>query len=447
MKGLLEKLKNKHFLSLAGNGIMAILAMVTVAILYRFMPSKSEMGGWVFFQTVFVLLDTFRTGFLQTALIKFYAGTTPPRSNEVLGSVWYLASGISLVLFLVSLLLYFGTLFINNAELSVALKWFGITFLCTLPLSIASWILQADLAFDKLLLMRVVNQGSFIVFVLLLIVFNSLNLNTVLWANLLGCIITSVMCMAFKWSHIATITQKTKDCVREIFHFGKYSVGTSISTNLLRSSDTFIIMFVMGTKGAAAIALYNIPMRLMEIIEIPLRSFLATGMPSISAAFNKGDKKEVVFIMEKYAGMLTLGLFPVSILAVLLANIAVGLIGGTEYMDTEAVTAYRIFMSFAFLYPIDRFIGVTLDIIHQPQINFIKVLVMLATNVIGDFAGLYLFGNINGVALATFFTFSSGVFFGYYWLKKYLDISLKGIIKTGWKEISWVLQTQVLKRK
>ena len=99
MAGILDKLKNKHFLSLAGNGSMAVLAMLTVAILYRNLP-VNEMGAWVFFQTVFVLLDTFRTGFLQVALIKFYSDTEAPRSTEVLGSVWYLALMITGILLL-----------------------------------------------------------------------------------------------------------------------------------------------------------------------------------------------------------------------------------------------------------------------------------------------------------------------------------------------------------
>jgi len=188
-------------------------------------------------------------------------------------------------------------------------------------------------------------------------------------------------------------------------------------------------------------------MRLMEVIEIPLRSFLATGMPAMSEAFNRNKKDEVVHIMQKYAGMLTLALFPVSLFAILFADIAVGLLGGAQYQGTDAVSVYRIFMCFAMFYPIDRFLGVTLDIIHKPKINFIKVLVMLATNVVFDFAGIYLFGNINGVALATLFTFLSGALFGYYWLKKYLNFTMAGIFKTGYAELKMMIQHAVFKNK
>lgn len=278
-----------------------------------------------------------------------------------------------------------------------------------------------------------------------MILLHRMNLTTVILINFICNALVSLVCIAAGWSRIRSFGKRTKESIREIFHFGKYSVGTSISTNLLRSSDSFIIMVVLGPAGPAALAMYNIPMRLMEIIEIPLRSFLATGMPALSEAFNKNQKDKVAEIMEKYAGMLTLALIPVSLLAIGLADIAVRIIGGDKYMGTHAVSVYRIFMSFAMFYPIDRFLGVTLDIIHKPRINFFKVLVMLATNIIFDFIGIYIFGNINGVALATLFTFLSGVAFGYYWLRKYLDFTMRGIFTTGYRELRGLIKNTLPK--
>lgn len=446
LQEIILKLKNKHFLSLVGNGSMSILAMVTVGILLRFMP-KDDVGYWFFFQSVFVLLDTFRTGFLQVAMIKFYTGAEKSRADAVLGSVWFLSLLITSTLIVINVIAVFFLPMIDNIGIASVIKWFGITFLFTLPSAIASWILQSDQRFDKLLLLRIINQGAFIIMVLAVIIFKELDLGLVLLINATSAALVSLYCIFQGWTRIRTFTKRTKESIMDLFHFGKYSVGTTISTNLLRSSDTFIIMFVLGTAGPAAVAMYTIPMRLMEVIEIPLRSFLATGMPSMSEAFNRGNKDEVIAIMQKYAGTLTLALFPVSIVAVLLADIAITLLGGSQYSGSDAVSVYRIFMSFAMFFPIDRFLGVTLDIIHQPRINFYKVLVMLATNVSFDFIGIHLFGNINGVALATLFTFLSGVFFGYYWLKKYLDFTLLGFFTVGITEIKTMVEQLLAKTK
>src|SRR5258708_7481196 len=85
-----SKLTNKHFLSLAGNGSMAVLIILTYSLLYRTL-TEVEMGYWVFFQFAFILIDTFRTGFLQTPIVKFFAGVDLERSLEVAGSVWFVA--------------------------------------------------------------------------------------------------------------------------------------------------------------------------------------------------------------------------------------------------------------------------------------------------------------------------------------------------------------------
>lgn len=425
---------------------MSVLSMVTVGILLRFM-SKNDVGYWFFFQSVFVLLDTFRTGFLQVAMIKFYTGAEKSRADTVLGSVWFLSLLITSILIIINLISIFFLPNIQNIGIISVIKWFGITFLLTLPSAIASWILQSDQRFDKLLLLRIINQGAFILMVLFIIIFKNLDLTLILIINALSSALVSVYCISQGWTRIRTFSRRTKESIMELFHFGKYSVGTTISTNLLRSSDTFIIMFVLGVAGPAAVAMYTIPMRLMEIIEIPLRAFLSTGMPSMSEAFNKGNRKEVVIIMQKYAGTLTLALLPVSILAILFADVAITLLGGSQYSGTNAVSVYRIFMCFAMFFPIDRFLGVTLDIIHQPRINFYKVLIMLATNIAFDFIGIHLFGNINGVALATLFTFLSGVFFGYFWLKKYLDFTITGFFTVGFGEIKIMIAQFLLKTK
>ena len=424
---------------------MAILAMITVALLLRFMP-VSDVGYWFFFQTIFSLLDTCRTGFLQTAMIKFYSGVEKKRADIVLGSMWYLSIIVTLIMILADLLAISSLQFIHNSGFSIVVKWFSITFLCTLPLSVASWVIQADQKFHKLLILRFINQGIFVLLIILMIFLKDINLQVVLIINIISAFITSIFCLIKGWTRIETFSKRTTSCILELFHFGKYSMGSTIITNLLRSSDTLIILFLLGGSGPAAVAMYVMAMRLMEIVEIPLRSFLATGMPAMSEAFNENRKDKLAQIMQQYAGILTILLIPVCIFAIIFADFAVHLLGGDKYAGTYAVSVYQISMSFAFFLPIDRFLGITLDIIHKPRINFYKVIIMLTTNIIFDFLGIYIFGNINGIAIASFFTFLSGIIFGYYWLKKYLDFTIKGILRTGLTEVAYFFQKINFKR-
>ena len=103
IRGLISKLNNKHFFSLAGNVIMSAFTIVIMSVLYRFLPSKAEVGNWVFFLTLFGLVEMFRAGFLTTATIKFYAGADKDRAAEVIGSCWVLATLITLGLIVLNL--------------------------------------------------------------------------------------------------------------------------------------------------------------------------------------------------------------------------------------------------------------------------------------------------------------------------------------------------------
>ncbi|MDD2792817.1 MAG: oligosaccharide flippase family protein [Sediminibacterium sp.] len=439
---LMAKLRNKHFMSLAGNVAMAGLAMLTIALLYRSL-SLEEIGYWFFYQTLFMLIDTFRTGFLQVALIKFYTGTEPRRAAEVLGSVWFLAVLITGIVIGVNLLLvpFMGSF--TNTGFLITIQWFGLTFLATLPYSIASWIQQSDQRFDRLLILRVINQGSFIISVVLLIFFKSIDLQMILLMNFVSNALVSIVTILLGWTRFKTFFSRTSACIKEVYHFGKFSVGTTISANLLRSSDIFIITYML---GPAAVAVYNIPVRLMELIEIPIRSTVATGMSSLAKAFNKNNLKEVGYILQKYAGTLTVAFIPVAIGAILLADIGVGILGGGKYINTEAANVYRMMMFLAIFYPIDRFIGVSLDIIHQPQVNLVKVIMMVIANITGDFVGIALLGNIYGVALGTLLPLCVGVFYGYYRLNKYVPFKLSGIFVFGYIQNRSLYRKYILKK-
>jgi len=435
MPGFLEKLKNKHFLSLSGNIIMSGVGMLTFAMLYHAL-SAVEMGVWVFFQSILLILDTFRSGFLTTAFIKFYAGAEKQRADQIMGSTWYIATAITVIFILINLPAFFLLPYISDPAMHVLIRWFSVTFVCMLPTFVATCVVQAEQRFDRLLFIRFVTQLIFLVWLGVLIVMNKTTLQNVVYANLGAYFVTSVIVIFNGFSRINAFRLRTKATTLEIFNFGKFSVGTSLSANLFSRSDVIIIKTML---GPAAVAVYSLGQKFMELVEIPLRSFAATAMPSLSSAYNRENKKEVIYIFQKYAGILTVLLVPACIVTVLLANFVIDLVGGGKYAGTEmgiqAANVYRLFMTFALLYPADRFLALTLDVINQPRVNFIKILFMLAANIIGDVAGIYLLHNVYGVAFTTVFPIMIGAFIGYRALRKYQPFAFFDIYRLGYAEV------------
>lgn len=420
---------NKHTLSLASNAVMPVMGMVTVSLLARNL-SEPDFGNWILFLISFTIATLIRSGFLQTSMVKFLAGVSKERALNVAGSTWVLAFALTAILAVISLSASF--IYHGDPATEITIRWFGIIFFGTLPSSVALWALQAEQRFDRIFFLQLVGQGTFLTAIIILRFSHHTYFQSVIYAYFTCTCLTSLFSILTGWAKIISITKNTWATITEMFHFGKFSVATSISSYLLRGSDTFIIKFMFADPSVVGI--YYLPQRLMEVIEIPLRSFIATALPSMSASIQNGDKREMTYIMKKYAGILTVLLIPVSIAAFMSADLVIHLIGGKKFLDTAAANTFRIFMCFAILLPVDRFFGITLDILNKPQKNMTKVMLMLVVNVAGDFLGIYIFHNIYGVAIASIFTFIAGVFYGYWELKKTLDFTLVDIIKIGFTE-------------
>lgn len=443
LQKIISKLRNKHFLALVGNVVISGFSVLTIALLFRVL-TKSDIGTWFFFVTILSLSDAIRGGFLSTATVKYYAGTTPERGAEVLGSVWYLAFALTGFMCLINAGFFLAINFITNAQLVVVVKWFGLTFFSSLFYSVTFWILMAEENYLKILWMRLVNSGSMILIILILAFLKMATLHNVLLVNFLTNCLTSLFAIFFGYAKIKTFFSRTKESIKEIANFGKYSLGSNISSNLLSSINIFVITFML---GPAVLAIYNLPLRLMEIVEIPLRSFVGTGMSAMATAYNTNNMYHLTFVSKKYAGMLTIAFIPIILVAFLSADIAVGLLGGGKYAGTEAANIFRLMMFCSILYPIDRFNGVTLDILQQQKANFYKVLVMIAANIPIAFTGIFIFRNIWGVAIAVPFTLLAGIIFGYYHLRKHMQYSFGEIIKTGYIEMKLLIQKTLSKNK
>lgn len=427
---LYSYLGNNQFLSLAANMAVSGMGIVSVALLYRALPIK-EVGIWVFFLSNINLADSFRTGFLTTAFIRACSGATPARSAEVIGSAWIIALVITSIMVLLNIGAALLPFYHPSEEMGLLLRWFGITMLVTLPYYIATNVLQSQMQFDKILYIRLLSQGIFVLGIAIMLITHTARLEYVVYCNLAASVATSVVSLGMGWARLDSFRARTSECISELAHFGKFSFGSYIGVSLSGICDTYFINFAL---GPAALGIYSLAGRFGEIVNIPLRSFMATAIPRLSAAYNQGRTLEVARLLRKNAGLLTWMLLPIIIGTILLADVPIFLIGGGKYRDTEAANILRLVMALAILFPIDRFVGVTLDVINQPRINMLKVLIMLGVNVASDTTAMLLFPNMYSIMLASFPTSIVGFVYGYMKLKRFLPLSIKDIIVTGFWE-------------
>jgi O-antigen/teichoic acid export membrane protein len=433
---VLSSLKNIHLQSLLGNGVMAAFGMLTMALLYRALSLK-DIGLYVFFMAIFGLIDTLRSGFLTTSFIKFYSGTNDFRAREVAGSAWAIALFITAILVLVNAVIYILPLTITDQGILLLVNYFSFISIATLPTFMSSLVLQADRRFDRYLWVRLINQVLFTGTVVVLMTMNSANLQTVIISYTLCNLITSIIIMVFGWSRIKSLRYTTKQAIKQLFDFGKYSVGTYVSSNLFKVIDTFFISYFL---GPAALAIYNLSGKLIQLVEMPLLSFASSGMPSLSGYYNNNEKDNMMYVMKKMIGIVSIMILIIALLSIVFAEPIILLIGGEKYLETEAVNLLRIFMIMTVLYPADRYFGLTLDVIHMPKINFYKILCMLAVNLIADYIGILLFKSVYAIGIANIFPLVLSILIAYVPLNKYNSFNFWNMYVIGYTEMKFILK-------
>jgi len=431
----LAKFNNKHFLVLAGNGMLSVTGLATSYLLFNYL-TPANAGIYYVLLSFVSLCEAARYGLLSTTTIKFYAGTTPERGATVLGSVWVIALGLTAIILLANAGALLFLPYTHNIEVILSIKWIGITYLSTLPADIVFWRLQSDEKYGKLVWYRMVNSASTILAFFVLILLHKMTLHNALLYNFLTNCLCSVVGVVFNMSGLKYLLKTTRQCISEMLNYGKYTLMTTSCSVLLGSADVLIINSVL---GPAAVAVYNLSIRLMAINDLPLRSLVTTGMSEMAILQNQNNMPQFTYIFKKYAGMLTIAFIPIAVVAVLFGNV-VNMFGGVQYHGSIAANAFRLFMVIAILYPIDNFNGLALDLIGKTKINFYKVLIMLGIKIIADFAGLAMFHNIYGIAFSLLLVTLAGIGYGYYQLRKDLTYTIPGIISLGYHEIRLLIR-------
>jgi len=422
----------RNMLSLAGNLSYAFFGFVSFLLLTRSL-TKEEFGLFVLYVTTGTFIDLFRFGLTRNAVIRFLSGAKGEDRLKILGSNTYI--GIILVV-IITIVIYALLLIFPESIQNSGFKYF-FYFYPLLAFSNLFWnnavsVLQSWQAFGRILLLRMVNIGSFVVFLIINIVWLKLDVVWIIWANIGANFLSSILSFAKKWDGTLTIRHSTRENNRQILNYGKYAVVTMLGSSLLRSADTFLLGLA-SFMGPVAVAKYVIPLKLTEVIEIPLRSFMATAFPKLSKASIENRRKEWKEIFYSYGGAITLMFIPFTILLFIFAGPIVLLLGGEQYRDAlpELTLIFRIFTIYGLILPLDRISGVALDSINKPDKNLWKVIFMATANIIGDLVAIYVFKSLFWVAMATILNTIVGFFMGYYYLGKFEEIKYGKFLING----------------
>lgn len=436
MKSTFKKIVHEdNFLSLAGNLVIAFFGFAGFALLARSFP-LDVFGEWVIFIASGSFIEMFRFGITNTAIIRYLSGAEKEERLKFIGSNGLI--GLTATIFVAIVLVVCNLFFsesINHAGYGLFFTWYPLLAIINLPFNTALVILQSDQKFGKMFLIKTINSGGFFLVLLVNYFFLKMNLTQLVWSMLAINVLASGTCTVLGWDGFSHLLKASGKTTQVLLDFGKYTTFTLIGTNLLRSADTLIIS--LSPLGTAAVALYSIPMKLTEIQQIPLRSFVSTAFPKMSRASIQNNIQEVKNLFYTYSGAMTYLFIFISLFTFLFADFFVLVLGGKQYLGVDSVTGFntvnivRIFSLYGLLLPIDRMTGISLDSINRPDKNAIKVFIMVVFNVVGDLVAIFIFKSLSMVAVASIFFTIIGIWFGFYYLSKELSLKYSLIFSRG----------------
>jgi O-antigen/teichoic acid export membrane protein len=433
-KKLNKIIREDNFLSLSGNLVIAVFGFAGFALLARIL-SPHDFAQWVLFISGGSLIEMLRHGITSNGLVRFLSGATELEKDHLIGANVVISLVVTLILSVILLVVYFSiTDVIEESGYGLFFKWYPIVAFMNLPFNNALVVLQANMKYDKILLIRSISTTFFFLFLVVNFFFYDFSIDYIVIAFIIFNSITSIFSIIKSWDGLILIKKANKKAIKTLLNFGKYSTFTLIGTNLLRNADVLIIS--VSPFGSTAVALFSIPLKLTEIQQIPLRSFVATAYPKMSRASIEGRLTDLKDLFNTYSGALIYLFFFISVITFVFAEQFVILISGYQYLDIELygidiVLIVQIFSLYGLMLPLDRMTGIGLDSINKPSINALKVMIMLTANVVGDIIAIYVFESIELVAVATLVFTTTGILVGVYYLDKTFKITFGGIIKSA----------------
>ncbi len=429
VKRILKNSSNLH--SLIGNISYAGFSMVLFIMLARY-TDKELYGRWVIFITALGLLDMFRVGLAGTGAVRYISTSEGDSRNHAVGTAYHLNILTTLAISIIFIPAYFllQPIASDNYYLPVLL-FYPLCSFASLPHMQATNYSQGIMNFRNVMLIRsLVGFFNLLCMGIYIFLYDETLTGLIIMYSLSD-LLVSVFVIFKGWDGWKFLKYLKRDVLKELLHFGKFSTAISIGSSLLRSSDTFIIS-LSAAMGAPAVAIFAIPMKLVEMIEIPLRSFAATAFPKLSGGFNaKSDR--FVRDFNSYLSYSVLMLIPVVIILPLISEWVLLFFGGNQYIDALETQKNILFiiLFYILLLPFDRVIGVGLMAINKPELNFYKLLIMLILNVGFNLIAVFVYQSLEMVALATILFTATGAFTGWQMLVKHTDIRAK----TTWNDM------------
>jgi O-antigen/teichoic acid export membrane protein len=404
----------------------------------RLVP-KEAIGVWVLYTSVTAILEMMRAGFIKNPLISHLVSANDDAKMKVITTSFvlhiFLAFSLSVVLAAAAVPL---ATFWKSPPLEDLFFLYAVQNLALIPFFHFEYLQTAKLKFGGIFLCSVIRQAVPTFFLLYQYVNNQpTELFHIALFQILGGILGAIAAYPQVSDLMIRSLRFHRGLIQQLFHFGKYTFGTNVSSMVLRSTDSWIIGRFASTR---AVAVYNPALKLANLFEVPTLAVSNFIFPQVSKKMRQNGKAGIRDIYTKSVSLMVALSLPMLLPLYFFSDFFVTLIFGQQYAEAADILEVTIFYSL--IIPFNRQFGTILDALKKPKLNFYTLILTGVINAVLNVIFLKWFGII-GCAYATLVSFLLVFMFNQYVLNKHFGINTLDVVSGvfRWYGIGWNLLT------
>ncbi len=385
-------------------------------------------GVWVLFLTVCALLEVTRMGLIQNALVKSLSSEKETEHGKINTASLFLNLALTVLFALLLYILapFFGQLW--DESIIPLLHIYALTTLVLTPMYQSNFILQANLSFKGIFLSNMLRQGPFFFFVLYLWLFDQpIILIELAQFQVFAAVLGSAIAVYHAWPFFNFSKKIDWNWIKKLIDFGKYAVSTNLSVILYKNMDK---MMLGGMISTASVAIYDLAIRITNLMEIPTFSAAAVVFPQSAREMVTKGKDGVKKMYEQSVGAILALLIPIILFIEIFPEFIILIIAGDQYLP--AVPLLRITILFGLFLPFGSQMGTVLESIGKPNINFYCTLLGFVLNILFNYLFISWLG-VTGAAYGTLTTYMITFVVTQIILYRILKVNTLNVFKYIWE--------------
>ncbi|MDX1913147.1 MAG: flippase [Saprospiraceae bacterium] len=423
--------------SLLEKGAGMAFNLGTAMLLLR-MLDKAAFAAWSIFILLAYFVEMGRSGLLQNGLVRSLA--TRKNQPDEQASIGTAALILNVAYSIVSCVLIGSSIdwICRQYQVPMLPEMLPAYFLTIFFMAFGShsyFVQQAHLEFRGVFWMAVCYRG-----IPFLWVFSCwmTHYPMALWqfsaAMLTGTLLAAVITGWYARSFLFFNCKADWQWVKNLSAYGKYVLGTNLSTMLYKNIDKLTLGQLL---GPVAFSLYDAAWRVTQLVEAPAFSIAAVVFPKSAEKMALEGTTGVKQLYERSVGATLAIILPFVVFVILFAEPIMLVFAGKEY--GEAANLLRLTAFFGLFMPYAVQFGTALDATGKPGINLAYTFFTAALNLALSFFFIRFFG-LYGAAYATLTGYALSFVLMQHYLHRYFGVNavhawryIPGFYQAGWR--------------